>query len=187
VVETVWVLGDQLNREMGALNLAAPDSTRVLMVESGAKVASKPGHRQRAHLVICAMRRFAAELALEGFEVDYRRESSLAAGLHAHVAQYQPSRVVATEPASFDGVGLLDLLGVDTVRTNQFLCHYDEFAEWASDRRSVKMEDFYRWQRRRLEYLMDGTVPAGGQWNFDADNRERPPKDGRQWPEPIGR
>jgi deoxyribodipyrimidine photolyase-related protein len=156
-----------------------------LMVESGAKVASKPWHRQRAHLVICAMRRFAAELALEGFEVDYRRESSLAAGLHAHVAQYQPSRVVATEPASFDGVGLLDLLGVDTVRTNQFLCHYDEFAEWASDRRSVKMEDFYRWQRRRLEYLMDGTVPAGGQWNFDADNRERPPKDGRQWPEPI--
>jgi deoxyribodipyrimidine photolyase-related protein len=48
--------------------------------------------------------------------------------------------------------------------------------------RSVKMEDFYRWQRRRLGYLMDGDEPAGGRWNFDHDNREPPPKDGRSWP-----
>lgn len=185
VVETVWVLGDQLNRKLGALQGATPDSARVLMIESAAKVASKPWHRQRAHLVICAMRRFAAELAAQGFEVDYRRESSLASGFRAHVAEYGPSRVVATEPASFDGVALLGVLDVDIVRTDQFLCHYDEFATWASGRRSVKMEDFYRWQRRRLGYLMDGSDPAGGRWNFDADNRERPPKDGRQWPEPI--
>ena len=47
------------------------------------------------------------------------------------------------------------------------------------------MEDFYRWQRRRLGYLMDGDEPAGGRWNFDAENRERPPRDGRSWPEPV--
>jgi deoxyribodipyrimidine photolyase-related protein len=49
------------------------------------------------------------------------------------------------------------------------------------------MEDFYRWQRLRLDLLMDvgdnGPEPAGGQWNHDHDNRERPPKDGRAWPE----
>jgi deoxyribodipyrimidine photolyase-related protein len=47
------------------------------------------------------------------------------------------------------------------------------------------MEDFYRWQRRRLDVLMDGDQPAGGRWNFDADNREPPPRDGRAWPEPV--
>jgi deoxyribodipyrimidine photolyase-related protein len=48
------------------------------------------------------------------------------------------------------------------------------------------MEDFYRWQRRRLGYLMDGDEPAGGRWNFDADNREPPPRDGRTtWPAPL--
>jgi deoxyribodipyrimidine photolyase-related protein len=31
---------------------------------------------------------------------------------------------------------------------------------------------------------MDDDQPAGGRWNFDADNRERPPRDGREWPEP---
>ena len=62
----MWVLGDQLNRELGALQHATPGSARVLMVESTAKLVSKPWHRQRAHLVICAMRRFAAELAAGG-------------------------------------------------------------------------------------------------------------------------
>lgn len=50
------------------------------------------------------------------------------------------------------------------------------------------MEDFYRWQRQRLGYLMDGDDPAGGRWNFDADNREPPPKGpgaANRWPTPV--
>ena len=179
------MLGDQLNRRLGPLRLATPGTSRILMVESRAKLESKAWHRQRAHLVICAMRRFAAELVAEGFEVDYRRSPGLAAGLRAHRDEHAPSRVVAMEPASFDGLALLGRLGVDVVRSDQFLCHYEEFGAWAATRRSVKMEDFYRWQRTRLGYLMDDGEPAGGRWNFDADNRERPPKDGRVWPEPL--
>jgi deoxyribodipyrimidine photolyase-related protein len=184
-VVTVWVLGDQLNRTLGALGAARPGTHRVLMVESRAKLASQRWHRQRAHLVITAMRRIAAELTSEGFEVDYRRADSLAAGVAAHRAEHQPVHVVATEPASWDGRELLRRLEVELVRTDQFLCHPDDFAAWASSRRSLKMEDFYRWQRRRLGYLMDGDEPSCGRWNFDAENRERPPRDGRSWPEPI--
>jgi deoxyribodipyrimidine photolyase-related protein len=184
-VVTVWVLGDQLHRRLGALASARPDTHRVLMVESRAKLASRHWHRQRAHLVITGMRRFAAELAAEGFEVDHRRADTLAAGLAAHRAEHEPVRVLATEPASWDGRELLRGLDVELVRTDQFLCHPDEFAAWAGTRRSLKMEDFYRWQRRRLGYLMDGDEPAGGRWNFDTENRERPPRDGRSWPEPL--
>ncbi|MGD9751563.1 MAG: cryptochrome/photolyase family protein, partial [Acidimicrobiia bacterium] len=48
------------------------------------------------------------------------------------------------------------------------------------------MEDFYRWQRRRLGYLMDADQPAGGRWNFDHDNRQPPPRNAPAdfWPEP---
>ncbi len=184
-VDTIWVFGDQLNRRLGPLRSATPATSRVLMVESRAKLASKRWHRQRAHLVVCSMRRFAAELVAEGFEVDYRSSASLAAGLAAHRAEHAPSQVVAMEPASFDGLALLGRLGVDVARSDQFLCHYEEFGAWAAARRSVKMEDFYRWQRGRLGYLMDDGEPVGGRWNFDADNRERPPRDGRAWPEPL--
>ena len=184
-MRTVWVLGDQLNRSIGALADADPDRDRVLLVESHAKLTSKRWHRQRAHLVLAAMRRFADELRSAGFDVDHRRAASLRAGFREHVDEYAPGTVVATEPASWSGRELLRGLDVGLVRSNQFLCHYDEFDAWAADRRTLKMEDFYRWQRRRLGYLMDGDEPIGGRWNFDDENREPPPgPDHPGWPDP---
>ena len=79
---------------------------------------------------------------------------------------------------SWDGRDLLAPSASSWCRTDQFLCHHDEFADGLAGGRHP-MEDFYRWQRRRLGYLMDGDEPAGGRWNFDADNREPPPTDGR--------
>ncbi len=128
---TVWVLGDQLNRELGALRDATPSSHRVLVVESTAKLDAKRWHRQRAHFVVASMRRFVDELRTAGFEVDHRRAGSLRAGYHEHVAAFAPVDVVATEPASWDGMELLRDLDVAIVRSNQFLCHYDDFARWA--------------------------------------------------------
>ncbi|WP_420451572.1 cryptochrome/photolyase family protein [Ilumatobacter sp.] len=185
-MRTIWVLGDQLNRSIGAMADADPASDRILMVESLGKLRSKRWHRQRAHFVLTAMRRFAAELDELGYEVDLRRADSLRAGHDAHVAELSPDEVVATEPASWDGLEMLRDLGVTVVRSNQFLCHYEEFAGWADGRSSFKMEDFYRWQRQRLGYLIDHDgEPVGGRWNFDDENREPPPKGGDDpWPDP---
>lgn len=181
---TVWVLGDQLNRAIGALGEAQPAHARVLMIESGAMIEGRPHHRQRLHLVITAMRRFAAELEDAGFEVDYRRADTLTAGLEDHRRRHGPDRVVATEPNGRAVGALLDRLGVEAVRSNQFLCHRDDFAAWAGDADQLRLEHFYRWQRQRLGYLMDGGKPAGGRWNHDHDNREPPPADGGDWPTP---
>ena len=182
-VATVWVLGDQLNRGISSLVDVRPGDCRILFVESMAKVASKRWHVQRAHLVLSAMRHFAEELRAEGFDVDYRQSTSLAAGLREHVDAFGVERVIAMEPMSFDGRAMLERHGVSLTANNQFTCHYDDFAAWARDRKSFKMEDFYRWQRQRLDIMMADGKPVGGEWNFDKDNRERPPKDGRPWPE----
>ncbi len=182
---TIWVLGDQLHPDSALLRAGTPGTHRLLLVESDAKLASRPWHVQRAHLVVTAMRRFAADRRCEGWEVDHRRAPSLARGLAAHRAELAPPTVTAMAPASIDGLALLRRLGVTVLPNDQFLCHPDAFAAWAAGRRSRKMEDFYRWQRRRLGYLMDGDDPVGGRWNFDADNREPPPRDGRAWPEPV--
>ncbi|WP_040493743.1 cryptochrome/photolyase family protein [Ilumatobacter nonamiensis] len=177
-MNTVWVLGDQLNRHLGALADADPTTDRVLIIESTAKVTSKRWHVQRAHFVIASMRRFADELSAAGFEVDHRRSRSLADGFREHVDEFEPDEVIATEPASWDGLELFRDLGVTTVRSNQFLCHYQDFADWADGRNRLRMEDFYRWQRKRLGYLMDQDgEPVGGRWNFDDENREPPPGD----------
>lgn len=179
---TVWVLGDQLDRRLAGLHEAQPGTHRILMVESTAKIRSKPWHIQRAHFVITSMRRFAAEMRAEGFEVDYRKAESLRAGLLEHRSEYSPSEIVVMEPASWSGLQLVKELGCSVVRSTQFLCHYEEFADFAAKRaethKTLKMEDFYRWQRTRLGYLMEADGrPVGGQWNFDQENRLPPPKD----------
>ena len=135
---TVWVLGDQLDTRLAALRAADPHTHRVLMVVSEAKLASKHWHVQRAHLVITAMHRFAASLSAAGWEVDLRDAPSLAAGLAAHRAEFDPTQVSATEPASIDGRAMLLTHGVRLVHTDQFLCHPDAFAEWAAGRKVLR-------------------------------------------------
>lgn len=182
---SVWVLGDQLDRTLGALGAARPDTHRIVLVEGREPLEGRRWHRQRAHLVLTSMRRLAAELTAEGFDVDHRVAPTIAQGVRAHVAEFAPDELLVTEPNSRTGRRVADALGATQVRSDQFLCHHDDFAAWADGRRSLRMEDFYRWNRTRLGYLMDGDRPAGGRWNFDADNREPPPKDGRSWPEPV--
>lgn len=185
VVDTVWVLGDQLRLDVGPLRDRPPGEVRVLVVESRAKSASKRWHRQRLHLVLASLRRFVIEAREAGYEVDHRVAPTLGAGLEVHRAEYSPSRVVAMAPMSFDGDAMLAARGVDVVANEQFLCPTADFAAWAGTRSTLRMEDFYRWQRRQHGYLMDGDEPVGDRWNYDADNREPPPRDGRSWPEAL--
>lgn len=77
------------------------------------------------------MRRVAAELAEEGFDVDHRRAPTLLAGLAAHRDEHRPARVVATEPLSWGLERMVERAGVHLVRSNQFLCHRSDSATWA--------------------------------------------------------
>ena len=182
-IPTVLVLGDQLTRFNGALRGRSPDTCRVLLVESEAALTSRRWHLQRAHLVVSAMRHFASELREAGFAVDYRHAASLEAGVAAHRCEFDVDHIVATQPNSHRAVTRLEAMDIELLRNRLFLTTPDEFVGWAESRDALRMEDFYRWQRRRLHVLMDGDHPEGGRWNFDADNREPPPKDGRAWPE----
>ena len=42
---------------------------------------------------------------------------------------------------------------------------------------SYNHASFYKWNRIRLNILMDGENPIGGRWNYDTENRKKFPKD----------
>lgn len=184
-MQTVWVFGDQLNRKIGALSDAQPETHRILMIESRAKITTRRWHVQRAHFIVASMRRFAEELREAGFTVDYRKAESMLSGVRQHLKEFSPTQIVVTEPNSFAARELVSELGLQSVTSNQFLCHPDLYASFRETRKTVKMEDFYRWQRKRLDVLMDGEEPVGDRWNFDEENRQGPPKDDQdRWPKP---
>ncbi|MEY2778835.1 MAG: hypothetical protein RL623_15, partial [Actinomycetota bacterium] len=153
---TIWVFGDQLNRKIGALATATPNTHQILMIESSAKISSRRWHVQRAHFIVASMRKFAYELRAAGFQVDYRHAHSMSEGLRDHIAEFRPDEVLVTEPNSYASRMLVNKLNVRAVRSDQFLCHPSEYQAFLGSRKSIKMEDFYRWQRKRLDVLMNG-------------------------------
>jgi deoxyribodipyrimidine photolyase-related protein len=169
-----------------------PGSGTVVLVESIAKGHALPFHRHKLVLVLSAMRHFAAELADAGHDVEIVRAPTYVDGIRDHVARHSSSRVVALLPRDLGlqrslagaDVGAPVELRDDGGPGGHFLLTRSEFAGWAEDRAHLRMDTFYRWMRRRLGVLLDGTGPLGGRWSFDADNR-RPVRD--DTPPPLPR
>ena len=63
------------------------------------------------------------------------------------------------------------------LRSPMFTCTRQDFADWNSGRARPFMQEFYKFQRKRLGILVDKDgEPAGGRWSFDAENRKKLPK-----------
>lgn len=59
---------------------------------------------------------------------------------------------------------------------NFYLSPYDLKKLLKKRKNGYFMASFYKDQRKRLDILMEGDEPVGGQWSFDEDNRKKLPK-----------
>ncbi|WP_149587820.1 cryptochrome/photolyase family protein [Tabrizicola flagellatus] len=174
------VLGDQLSPHVAALKAADKARDVVVMAEVMGEGTSVPHHPQKIALILSAMRKFAAGLEREGWRVAYSRlddpgnSQTISGELLRRAAEFGASEVLATKPGEWRVLrDLGDLpLPVTVLEDDRFLCSEAEFAAWAGGRKQLRMEWFYREMRRKTGLLMEGDQPAGGQWNFDHDNRK---------------
>jgi deoxyribodipyrimidine photolyase-related protein len=181
------ILGDQLSHRISALNGLNPASDSVLMMEVMAENTYVPHHKQKIVLVLSAMRHFAEELRQNGVAVDYvaldapENTGSLTTEIQRAVARIAPDRLVVTEPGEWrvqemvEGWAAATGLPVEVRADDRFFASRARFADWARGRRVWRMEHFYREMRRVHALLMEDGQPAGGAWNFDAENRKKLP------------
>ena len=193
------VLGDQCSDTLSALSDLVPGDV-VLLSEVMDECTYVKHHAKKIVLVLSAMRHFAAALRARDVQVDYialddpENTGSLRGEMLRAVARHRPTRVVATEAGEYrlaeDMRHWHEASGVETdIRDDtRYLCRIQEFRAWAKDKDprggAFRMEFFYREMRRRYGLLMEGDGPAGGRWNFDAENRKPPPRDLRGPPVP---
>jgi deoxyribodipyrimidine photolyase-related protein len=167
----LWIFGDQLGPHVHSTD--EHHGREVVLVESERVFRRRRFHRQKLHLVLSGLRHTAAELG--------DRAINLRAGTYREALEQVGRPVVVHEPTSFAAADLVERLRKDglvaeVLPTPTFALPRTDFDEWAGDRTSFRMEDFYRAQRRRFDVLMDAGEPVGGKWNLDAENREPPPK-----------
>ena len=176
----IYLAHDNLNRHKGALKDADPKKHEVIFVESNRMLTGARWHRQRIFFLLSAARHFAESLRKEGFTVHYEKSRDTASGISEFADNYEA--VIANAPSSYRLTKNLLEIGVKFVPNDFFLTSRETFSSWANSQKSLKMESFYRFQRERLNILMDDGEPVGGKWNFDEANRLPPPKLGHSWP-----
>ena len=180
MVRLVLVLGDQLTADVAALKAADRARDVVVMAEVMGEGTSVPHHPQKIALILAAMRKFAVALREAGWRVAYSRlddpenAQSISGELLRRAAEFGASEVLATKPGEWRVLQDLEALPVPVrvLEDDRFICSQAEFATWAEGRKQLRMEWFYREMRRKTGLLMEGDQPAGGQWNFDHDNRK---------------
>lgn len=185
------MLGDQLHAAPHPLlRDFMPAQDQLLMVEAREESTHVWSHKARIAMFLAAMRHHAASLRQAGLPLTYlalgeHDYAGIPQALAAQLASSGYRAVVMLETGDYRLETALAAtcaaagIPLQLRQDPHFSCSREEFADWAGDKASVRMEYFYRWQRRRHGILMQGDAPVGGQWNFDSDNRQ---SFGRQGP-----
>lgn len=184
MTDLVLILGDQLSPALSSLSASQPGSAEILMAEVWDEARYAPHHKQKLAFIFSAMRHFASELEADGWTVHYRRldedtpAQSLFEAVRDQLERGDYRRLVLTEPGEWrlveEARSWSKRLGIEAIiaADDRFLASHDDFESWAEGRKQFRMEYFYREMRRRSGLLMDGAQPAGGKWNYDAENRK---------------
>ena len=179
----VLVLGDQLDADSVAFEGFDAAQDGVLMIEAPEESTHVPSTKMRTALFLSAMRHFAEDLIARAWRLDYLRLGthpfdSLAHALADALVRHRPQALVMVEAGEWrieqaiaqccEAAGV----ALDVRDDLHFMASRREFVAQASGRQRLLMETFYRRMRKDHGVLMeaDGT-PAGGEWNYDHDNR----------------
>lgn len=181
------ILGDQLNAAHSWFSKPDADNLHVLM-EVRQETDQAWHHIHKVLGFFGAMRKFADELQKKGHRVlyltldDERNRQSIPENLqwilreaNANTFGYQLPDEYRLDQQLKEFAASCGCT-VELVDSEHFITTREEVGDLFKGKKQYLMERFYRVMRERTGLLMNGDQPVGGQWNFDKENRSRPPK-----------
>jgi deoxyribodipyrimidine photolyase-related protein len=166
-------------------HLSADINTHFVFVEDDLYFRQYAFHKQKLLLHRVSMQNLYQQIKDKGYTASYIESSSERTSMQA-LEDILKSHKVA-EVSYYDlvdnwlykrlskityalGVNVTILDSPGFLTTNQELDDY-------FDKHPNRMQQFYVWQRRRLNILIDSkNKPVGGKWNYDINNRKKFPK-----------
>lgn len=192
-----WILGDQLNCQHSWF--ATPDTDTLFVIAQLRQETDYTCHHvQKVCAFFAAMRAFAEHLESQGHAVlhldldDTAEFDSLEAAIAQLCTQFKVQEFNYQRPDELRlleqvrSIKLPERININEFDTEHFLLPFEELSAYVKPKQHNRMESFYRKMRRRFNILMVDDKPAGGQWNFDGDNRNKLKKtDIPDIPEPL--
>lgn len=183
------ILGDQLN-ENHTWFKEVNDDTLYLLMEMRQETDYCQHHIQKVVAFFAAMRAFAAKLKADGHHVmyitlhDQINQQDLIQNIkyicqieHISHFEYQEPDEYRLDIQLQSLTHELPNILIKAVSGEHFLTTRTDLATFFKGKKTFLMEPFYRNMRKKYAILMDDqNEPLGGQWNFDAENRKKLPK-----------
>ncbi|WRQ88412.1 cryptochrome/photolyase family protein [Actomonas aquatica] len=188
----VLVLGDQLDEASAAFDGFDADQDGVAMMEVAAESTHVWSSKIRIALFLSAMRHFRDRLRekddwpVEYVELDDRANTqALDSEVERLVRRHHAQKLIAVETGDWRVEQQLQAAAkragveLELREDRHFFSSREDFRVHAKGRKQLRLEYFYRELRKRHGVLIDDEgKPEGGEWNYDADNRESFGKDG---------
>ncbi|MBS1704472.1 MAG: cryptochrome/photolyase family protein [Armatimonadetes bacterium] len=180
--DLVVLLGDQLFQDISAL----PEAP-IFMREDMGLCTSPRHHQQKLVLFLSAMRHRRQELRDDGRRVHYTEldphdDRPFVHALLDFCSEKGITRIATFEPADptfaiqlrkeLDSAGI----DLDLAASPMFLTSAEDWEKYVEKHQRRKMAEFYEFNRKRLNILMDGERPVGNRWSFDTENRRAIPE-----------
>jgi deoxyribodipyrimidine photolyase-related protein len=192
------ILGDQLNASHSWYQ-NKDDSVLYVVAELHQEASYVKHHIQKIAAFFLAMHAFANGLKLAGHEVlhlsldqtqDYADLPDLISQL---CAQFNIESLEYQRPDEYRLWSQMQSINLEIhniacacVDSEHFILPFQEINQYFKPGKATRLEAFYRKMRQRHNIMMDGNQPLAGQWNFDAENRNKLKKvDLADIPEPL--
>lgn len=183
---TLLIFPHQLFAEHPGL---AASPSRVYLIEDnlffGDSFHPASFHKQKLWLHRASMKRYGEKLRKAGHSVTYLDHSpggSALRSLFEKILQRTNEELLVAEVHDFLLEKRLKRLcslyskDLQILPTPMFLNDMATNETFRAGKKRWFMADFYKFQRRRLDILMEGDQPAGGEWSYDDQNRKKVPK-----------
>jgi deoxyribodipyrimidine photolyase-related protein len=180
------VLGNQL---FPLENIKAAETDCIFMAEDLGLCTYEKHHKLKILMFLAAMREKRDEFQAHGFTVEYvaidhpKFDQPYEEKLAACILELEITSLTVFEiedkefEARMQTFAAEQNLSLTVLPSPMFLLEREEFVALNEKFKALRMGNFYKEVRKKLNVLMDeDQKPLGGQWSFDEDNRKKIPK-----------
>ncbi len=174
----IVVLGNQLLADHPAIR-KYPEAT-IVMIEADNLFRKLPYHKHKLVLILASMRNYRDYLKSKDYKLIYlelEKKSNYKQELIKTIKTRHFSKLVCMRSSDKSPNILLKSIAsemnleFECLENEQFLTSSDESKTWFDSKANPIMDNFYRWQRRRMNILVKDGQPEGGKWSYDDLNR----------------